>query len=266
MYLPSLWERAALALNCLTEYCDHARGNLPYFYARLSEQPPSAMLHLWSYGDGLGRSLDALALLRRMMGQSVMDYQGDRTMIASLISLLGVDNLSWCPAEPWTMAVPHTRPAWLQQGTLQAFASLYQVTGDEEYRRLAEANIEAVRKLAVWNAEKQYAYFPGDYYTRANGWGPALDDPMHRPSVFYTSMAMPLLRYFRLTGHEPALALASGLIRWALADHDDGRRLFELGHFHCQSRLVTALLLRGISTSNDEDMALAERQIGRAHV
>lgn len=255
MYLPSLHQRAALAINCLTEHCDAARGYLPYFYTRLSDRPPSTVLTIWSYGDGLGRSVDALTLLRAMTGESV-DQEPDRAMRDTLIGLLGVDGLSWCPAEPWTMPVPHTRPAWLQQGTLLGLTSLWLFTGDDAYRQLAERNIAAVAALAVPHPDG-YATFPGDHYTRRDGWQ-SHDDPMHRRSVFATSVTMPLMRFYRHTGYEPALTLAGDLLGWALADHADGEKIFDIGHFHCQSRLVTALLLKGICTGNRDDLELGE--------
>lgn len=257
MYLPALTERATLAVNCLINHCDRSRGYLPYFYTRLSDRPLSATLSIWSYGDGLGRSVDALGLLRHMTGEPV-DSEPDKVFTASLISLINADGLSWCPAEPWTMRVPHTRPAWLQQGTLLGLTTLYQLTGEDEYRCLAERNIDAVAGMAVFS-EDGSAEFPGDAYSRSGGWVKWPDDPAHRFSVFSTSITMPLMRYYRLTGYEPALRLASGLLAWTLRDHDGGAELFDFGHFHCQSRVVTALLLRGVVTGDAADMDLGEK-------
>ncbi|MDD5706451.1 MAG: glycoside hydrolase family 127 protein [Kiritimatiellae bacterium] len=257
MHLPSLAQRAKLAVHCLTEYCDKTRGNIPYFYTRMTDHPVTASLAIWSYGDGLGRSVDALTLLRLMLGEPVNEGI-DRVMTGTLISLLGEEGLSWCPPEPWTMPVAHTRPAWLQQGTLLGFTSLYQATGDSEFRRLAERNIGAVRDLTTFHPEG-YGDYPGDYYTRGKGWSGCSNDPMHARSVFSTSITMPLMRYYRLTGFEPAFALANSLISWALRDHDGGDKLFDVGHFHCQSRLVTAILTRAVCTDNKADFQLGER-------
>ncbi len=63
----------------------------------------------------------------------------------------------------------------------------------------------------------------------------------------------------RLTGFAPALELASKLMNWALRDHEGGEKLFDIGHFHCQSRLVIALFLRGLATGKGEDIKLAEK-------
>src|ERR1039457_2374899 len=84
VYLPSLHDRARLAIGCLTTHCDALRGYVPYFYTRMSDRPPAMFLAIWSYGDGMGRSLDALALLRHMTGGG-LDQPADRSMRAALL-------------------------------------------------------------------------------------------------------------------------------------------------------------------------------------
>ena len=254
--LPSLVERAKLAVNCLTHHIDPENGNIPFFYTRLSNRPPFAYHDVWSYGDGLGRSVDALALCRTMCGQSI-DNAIDQTMLKTLISLIHDDGLSWCPARQWTLPYAHTRPAWLQQGTLLALTTIYQLTDDTKYRCMAEKNIDGILKIA--RSHGKYLDFPGEHYSKEHGWSmPEHEDPNHKFSVFSTSVTMPLMRFYRLTGYEPARQLASGLINWGLADHANGRKLFDQGHFHCQSRLLTALLMRGIADNSEADLELGE--------
>jgi hypothetical protein len=255
-FLPSLYERAKLAIHCLVEHCDKSRGYLPYFYTRMSDRPATEFLAIWSYGDGQGRSVDALSLLRRLSGDN-LDQPGDRAMRASLLGLLGEDGLSWCPAEPWTMPVPHTRPNWLQQGTLLALATLYQLTGSNRYRRLAEKNIQAISGLLVRRPEG-WLGFPSDVYTPVDGWAALVVDPASPHAIWSATVSMPALRFYRLTGYEPAMKLASALMDSALRASDGGKKLFTLGHFHCQSRLVLSLLMRGILKNDKNDLELAE--------
>jgi hypothetical protein len=256
LFLRSITEYAKLSLNCLDKFCDRSRGQIPYFYTEFNRSPLYAGHQIWSYGDGLGRTVDALVLLRHMLGQNI-DLPDDNIKQTTLISFISPDGLSWCPAEPWTLSVPHTRPAWLQQGTLLALTSLYLSTKNEYYKKLAENNIDGIIKLARFN-DKGYAEFPGDYFTLAHGWSELSKDKMHRPSIFYTSVTMPLMRFYRATAYEPALKLASALIKWTLTDNNDVAGMFELGHFHSQSRLITALLLRAKATCSKEDIDKAE--------
>ena len=122
---------------------------------------------------------------------------------------------------------------------------------------MPKKNIDGIIKLARFY-DDGHADFPGDYFTLAHGWSKPSDDKMHRPSIFYTSVTMPLMRFYRATGYEPALKLASALIKWTLNDNNGVTGMFELGHFHSQSRLITALLLRAKSTGSKNDIELAE--------
>jgi hypothetical protein len=256
-HLPDLAARARLAVGCLTRHGDPGRGLLPWFYTRLDTSEVRAALQVWSYGDGLGRAVDALCLLRTMLGEVPDREREDRTMSASLLSLLGADGLSWCPAEPWTRDVAHTRPAWLQQGTLLALTSLWLAGGDRRLHDAAERLVAAVAALGV--ERDGHLEFPGDTFDLRDGWTSPPDDPWHRRSVFATSIAMPLMRWHRASGSPAACALAGKLIAWGLADHAGGEDLFTHGHFHCQSRLVTALLLRAIASGDRAALAQGER-------
>lgn len=256
LFLKSITEYARQSVNCLDRFCDKSRGQIPYFYTEFNRSPLSAGHQIWSYGDGLGRTVDALVLIRHMLGSSI-SLPDDHIKQTTLISFIAPDGLSWCPAEPWTIPVPHTRPAWLQQGTLLALTSLYLSTKNEYYKTLAEKNIDGIFKLARFY-DDGHADFPGDFFTLAHGWSKPSNDKMHRPSIFYTSVTMPLMRFYRATGYEPALKLASALIKWTLNDNNGVTGMFELGHFHSQSRLITALLLRAKSTGSKNDIQLAE--------
>ena len=256
LFLKNITEYARQSVNCLDRFCDKSRGQIPYFYTEFNRTPLSAGHQIWSYGDGLGRTVDALVLIRHMLGCKI-SLPDDHIKQTTLISFIAPDGLSWCPAEPWTIPVPHTRPAWLQQGTLLALTSLYLSTKNEYYKTLAEKNIDGIIKLARFY-DDGHADFPGDYFTLAHGWSKPSDDKMHRPSIFYTSVTMPLMRFYRATGYEPALKLASALIKWTLNDNNGVTGMFELGHFHSQSRLITALLLRAKSTGSKNDIELAE--------
>jgi hypothetical protein len=260
-YLPSLHDRARLAIRCLIEHTDAARGYVPYFYTRMSDRPPAMFLCIWSYGDGMGRSVDALALLRQITGEN--PQTADRAMTAGLIGLLGEDGLSWCPAEPWLMPTPHTRPTWLQQGTLLAFGTLFALTQEAKYRGYVERMIRALDERLVRQPGQPPAY-PGDVFTHLNGWGPIPDSRMDPFSLYCASVTMPLLRYYRLTGYEPALRFASELLDGAVQRYAGGGKFFELGHFHCQSRVTTSVLQRAVINNSAADFELGERLYQKA--
>ena len=120
-----------------------------------------------------------------------------------------------------------------------------------------EKNIQALAALLVRRPEG-WLGFPSDVYTPVDGWAPLVVDPSSPFSLWSAVVGMPALRYYRLTGYEPALKLASDLMTSALQDSDGGKKLFKVGHFHCQSRFVTSLLMRGILKNDKADVELAE--------
>jgi hypothetical protein len=255
LYLPSLHDRAKLAMRCLIEHADASRGRVPYFYTRMSDRPPAMFICEWSYGDGMGRSVDALTLLRQITGEK--PQPGDREMTAALMGTMAEDGLSWCPAEPFLMSVPHTRPTWLQAGPIMAFGSLFAVTGDKQYRQYVERLVAALNDRLVREPGKPPTY-PGDVYTHVNGWEPKPSSQMDPFALYCASVTMPLLRYYRLTGYKPALRLASEMLDGALENYGGGETLFDMGHFHCRSRIITSLLQRAVIKNNAADFALAE--------
>ena len=96
LHLPSLHDRAKLAMRCLIEHSDAARGYVPYFYTKMNDRPPSMFLYIWSYGDGMGRSVDALAMLRQITAE---DPQPEHLRKAASI-------LAGCAIDCWHQVRP----------------------------------------------------------------------------------------------------------------------------------------------------------------
>jgi hypothetical protein len=261
LYLPSLHDRAKLAMRCLIEHSDAARGYVPYFYTKMSDKPPAMFMDIWSYGDGMGRNVDALALLRQITAEN--PQPADRAIAATLIGFLGEDGLSWCPAEPWLRPVPHTRLTWLQQGNILAFTTLFAQTGDAQYRRYVEKMINALDERLVRQPGQPLTY-PGDVFTHLNGWEPKPNSLMEPFFLYCASVTMPLFRYYRLTGYEPAFRFASELLDGAVQTYAGGAKFFELGHFVSQSRILTSLLQRAVIKNSAADFALGEQLYKKA--
>ena len=62
-----LQQRAAAAARSLPALVDDTRDGLLYFLASWQAKPPAPSHCLWDYGDGCGRHVDALTLVRRML-------------------------------------------------------------------------------------------------------------------------------------------------------------------------------------------------------
>ena len=255
--LPTVAERARLSIHCLTQHGDAARGGLPYFYTFFSDRPAVARLVEWSYSDGLGRGVSAMALLRCLLGEGI-DEEADRRKRAALLGLTGADGLSWIPAEPWTRPVPFADLSWGQRGHLLALATLYAITEREDYRRAGEHTVRTLLdhlREGRWpGAQNHVSWLDGEDTVPRSPENPSWNAVSHAAALIF----------YRRTGYAPALELGSELIDLVLKHSDGGERLFTKGHFHTDSQFLLGLALRGAITGSASDLELAERLYAKA--
>ncbi len=262
-----LQSRAALASRALTGLLDPEREGLMYFLANWRAQPVRAFHGLWDCGDGCGRHIDALTLARTMVRAGSPAAVGDRDeaqIEAWMLRFLGEDGLSWLPAEPWAAPwcadrlLVNWQPgqevaeiSWAQRGTLMGLLSRYLHTRDEEYLDRARRLVDGMLRVSIRREEG--LLLPEGYYRR-DGWG--FSEPNLRICIeeYNAAAAIPALRLYEVTGYAPALELAEGLIRFALAytqGYDaegrfvPGSDLLET-HFHTRSNFILCVLKLGL--------------------
>jgi hypothetical protein len=250
--LPDLRERAQTAIQCLSAHGDPSRGGLPYFYTHFDVRPAVAKLARWSYGDGLGRSVSSLLLLRCMVGGDIAD-ETRSLRTSALLGLCGADGLSWTPAEPWTMPTPHMDPSWPQRGYLLALATLWEATGDDVFRKMGKMAVEGLLRTLSQHRE---LFLQGGHLLP--GGKAAINAKPGMNASWQTVAHTAALLFFRRTNEPAALELGSKLVDLALENTNGGKLAFTKGHFHSDSQLVLALLLRGITKSSPDDVDLAE--------
>jgi hypothetical protein len=98
-----LQARAELAARGLTALLDARQAGLMYFLGEWRNRPPRAFHGLWDYGDGSGRQIDALTLVRAMVpadSPSAQPDDGEALLEAWMLRQLHDDGLSWLPPEP----------------------------------------------------------------------------------------------------------------------------------------------------------------------
>src|SRR5438046_2239236 len=99
-----LQARAEMAAQSLTALLDPDRDGLMYFLADWQARPPRADHCLWDYGDGSGRHIDALTLVRLMVrsdSTAAVPDAGERRIEDVMLRFLGEHGLTWLPDEPW---------------------------------------------------------------------------------------------------------------------------------------------------------------------
>ena len=272
--------RAELAARSLTALLDPRQAGLMYFLGEWRTRPPSAVHGLWDYGDGSGRQVDALTLVRTMVGPdspAAMADEGEHLLEAWMLRLLHDDGLSWLPPEPWAEPWgkellladpsdpgPFCEISWAQRGTLLGLTSRYRATRDERYLAHGRRMVDGLLRVAL--RDEHGCYYPEGYYS-ANGWH--YDRPGLHPAIeeYNAAVAVPALRFFEATGYEPALELARDLTRFALYHTPcylpDGRLRPTVGdvegHFHTHSNFVLAVLKLGIALGQREYLSWARQ-------
>lgn len=279
-----LQARAEAVTQCLTGLLDADRDGLLYFLGNWRARPPRAEHCLWDYGDGSGRHIDALALVRAMVpaGSPAAERDsGDQRLEGWMLRVLREDGLSWLPpgveAEPWGAnellvdwqpGTPHVEISWAQRGTLLGLTTRFLQTGDEQYLDAGHRMVDGLLRIA--ERDEHGLLFPEGYY-RPGGWhyhranlSPGLEE--------YNAAVVPAaIRFFEASGYEPALELASGLVRGALyytpGYLPDGSLRTTEGinenHFHTRSNFILGVLKLGILERRRELISWARQSYER---
>jgi hypothetical protein len=265
--------RAALAINAMASLRDERLGGLMYFTARYDEDPPTAYHDPWDYGDGTGRCVDAL-VLAHVMTASEQALSVAQEMGEALIAWQGEMGLSWWPEAPETLPgitndmkrlrdwKPEERVAEIgmtQRGTLMGLTSLYLLTGDEHYRRHAQALVDGLNQVAL--GDSSYRFMPEIAY-RPGGWRYTSEPVSDGTSEWSAATVLPLLRFYEATGYQPSLDLAGGLIRFILHRAEgfdlDGSFHKTQGfwsHFHSKVAVISGIIRYGLTTCQPEYVA-----------
>lgn len=275
-----LQARAELAAQSLTALVDAERNGLMYFLADWQSRPPRADHCLWDYGDGSGRHVDALALLRTMVrpgSPAAQPDRGEEQILGWMMALLGDDGLTWLADEPFASAwgqkmlfygeqTPDVLAeiSWAHRGTLLGLTSRFLATDDDRYRAAGARLIDGLLKIALRHSDG--LYFPEGYY-RASGWKTDTTRLALGIEEYNAAVVWPAARYYAITGYQPALELAKGLTNFALRHtqgYDSDGSIDEVkaeleDHFHTRSNFMLGVLKLGLTIGRPELVAWARQ-------
>lgn len=269
-----LAERLGLAVNALTQvWYPHERWALG-FDVDFSRRPSILYTnHLTdAYLNIPAKFLEALVLARLASG-STQNLEVDAHVIEAQLNQIGADGLSYCPTDTLP-ELPGRRPfaeVWGEGRLLLAISMLHQVDKGGDWKEVGRRKID--RLLALTDTAGDYRYlwkgrfYPGESKP-ANASEPrgGLQDgslldryPDPKMSILYSTGALGhgAGLFYRVTGYEPALELARGLAKWAVArifDQDDGR--WNVYHFHHSLYSLMAVCEYAYAA---QDRALLER-------
>ncbi|MDR0294143.1 MAG: hypothetical protein LBH95_08335 [Oscillospiraceae bacterium] len=253
--------RAQLGLHALTGTCNPELGYEPYHITHLSARP-AYFLHWSGIVSGVQpKFVEALALLKCMTGSP--DTEAEKALVQSLLDNAEEDGFVYDrkdPRRPWNVGVGYgvksrdddyaniaSNGRWAN-----ACWYMYQLTGDETYRRALKRCAEKICDVAV--VKDDYAYFPyggcgNDFSWIKSGW-PDTDEPKgpregcECSTTFYQVMAVRgLMKWYYISGDERMADISRRLVNFVVKpkfyggqsekDPDYGaRRAHWWGHTH----------------------------------
>ena len=264
-----LTDNARFAINAYTRMLDPAMDYQFFGNANFVRKPP--VLILGGSYECVSKHLESLPLMRIMSGSSY-NIEMDTKFMECRLHLAGEDGffyapwskVAWWPRYMGGMGigvdvVTKTKQPFasvLEEGrTILALCMWYQHDRNPLWKELIEKKITRLTELAVW--KEDHCYFSrGRFYVLGDKG--TVEGPMNKGSfalhaVWLIGQGCSL--YYRLTGYEPALKLARGLVG-AVLKHDDafgedGR--WRYPHFHSNTaNLIT--ILECATLAGDKDL------------
>lgn len=235
--------------------------------AQLVSAPGQGWWHAWGYGDVTGRMVEAFVLARRTLGESGIGPEEERIR-RFLDSLFDApDGLCWRPESAYRRRAAHM---FDPSSALFGLVAWFTESGERSVADRSERLIDALRRIAEWRGD--WCFYPLEVYT-PTGWTAEYDefrdgrrnvpaDPCHEGG----RQIAPLVDYYTLTGHEPALRLAEGLTRFEIRHSGvfaaDGsyleRQSRARGHVHSRLGTAAGVAKLGLVTGRPEWTAWAK--------
>lgn len=234
----TLEERAKLAMNAAIGLADSDYDYVPFFSANLIAKPAFMQHGDWDYGSSHGRLIDSLILARHMSG-ATDGTEIEQFYRRNFLSFIKEDGLSYRRLHPRGHWLP-TANLIDQRAVILALTSWFMSTQDPEIKRVADAHVAALKRIAI--KEKDIWYYPASEYTE-DGW-PSANAAQIRlapdPASFCGRLIMPLLKYHELTGNRDALELCHYftnliVLRSGVFNEDgsfNSSLAYRSGHFH----------------------------------
>jgi hypothetical protein len=253
-------ERAKLGINCLTGITDPKADCEIYFGVEFFRNPPVMGHDFSDWCRNVEGMMESLPLLRIATG-SDLNSNVDRIWMESLLKSVGPDGLVYYPLNgtPWArLNTAWDYPVWKADGTTGGSGdkSLTQITNPSLWPRAIAAMIichsrdrnpmwrQTVERMIQGMAplvsdEGDYSFFPAGAFEPHTRFAGMSGGEQVMPTGYLALDAgnvrviQGLAQYHRLTGYEPARALAEKLVRFIRfhADSFDAEGRFRFSAF-----------------------------------
>ncbi len=241
-----LQDRAALAVNALTEVPDPAADYEAYFWVSFNTSPPS-MQHDFDSPMLTVKFMATLPLMRLMSGSRQNEHV-DRWWMEMAQRQLGPDGIAYIPTKgrPWAFYQPYSvlfsgledimpeRPEPFINvfycGAFMSALSLYHKRDvGTLWKDTAERMVDGLIDLAVYKDDYAY-YAPHVHWTKKGH----TNDPSDRGNFWGLEIrktVLGLTHVYRVTGYQPAMELARKLVNYMVGKC----KVFDdQGRFNCR--------------------------------
>lgn len=275
-----LADRAALAINGLTQTLDPERNYEIYFRIYLDTQPAYLFHDTTGLPTNNPKFGESLPMMRVMSG-SDQALDGELGLMKGMLSAIGEDGLYYAlatPNRPWHEGVGHNynkrfnldfANVYGNSRLLLAMMAWYQRDKDPAWMDRMRLLANALCRIAIQNED--YAYYPdseiGEAFSFAKGKGwLRTDEPLAERMGAEGSMFMyhcgpirALARWYQMTGDLQAIETARRLVNFVMRPQFWGGKI-ELtgsssfdrgqwaGHQHAHAAMLRALLDYAIAT------------------
>ena len=255
-----LTDRAEFAINAFTRMLDPAMDYRFFGNAGFAWNRP--FLHLGGHYSCTSKHLESLLLMRILSG-STYNIEMDKKFLKSVLHFAAKDGFFYVP---WSKVA--LVPSYLSGGEeggsrevvvrtkqphvgmfeegrmILALCMRYQHDKNPLWKELIEKKIKRLTELAVWKDD--YCYFARGEYILLNDKGP-IEGPMLKgswPLYWLWGISQGCSLYCKLTGYEPALKLAGGLVKATLEHGEsyDQNGRWRHYHFHTNSAALIGIL------------------------
>lgn len=220
----------ALAADSITYRLDETRDYRPFFYMKGKNGIPASLKHgSWDLGDMTGRYLESMVMARRMILIKSDWTLAEERLLHFLISLLKNEKRIILDIDK--NASDH---AFAQGSALYGLVMYYEDTKERAIQKTIENFILGLMDHAIPLAD--HIIYPN--VATANG-------PCSHMAGY---QICPLVKFYELTGFEPALDLAENLSFWAFYHDDtidrDGMitRVGWEGHIHAWADTLSGIM------------------------
>ena len=263
-----LADRMNLALNAIANawYPEEkwALGFIVDFSQRPTELYPSHVTD--AYLNIPAKFIEASTVCRLASGNTY-GLEEDMAVLQTQLSLLGEDGLTYCPSDTLGQFAENRSfsEVWGEGRLLLALSMLAQVDDDPRWIEVGKRKVDRLLELTrekegfrfLWKGR----FRPGEEVpsdadepvTGIDSGSLADSDPIFGMIYSIGALGHGSALFYRVSGYEPALELAGGLARWALArvfNNEDGRYTF--WHFHHSLYALMAVCEFGYATNDRE--------------